>query len=382
MGGIVKESFSVNLRVMRAFGLYPPKKHKCLYKLHGFFMYGLFIVSIVLLGCLYLLLEENIDIVQVADNAFLISEMGCYIIKLLPFINNGDQIKRCIHYFESPFFRVSSDKQKKIIDDCNRTCRKISSIFLIFVTCAVTSWAIKPFFWKHYRLPVDVWLPFDATSSPHIYYPVYSFLVLGVAYAAFSSGAIDPLIAGLACQATGQLQVLKDNLQYLNDYVDEEISSKTHLHCEERVTRSRIMYNKIKQCVDHHDAILNFVKEYEESFSLSVFSQFLGSIFVICVSCLQLSMVDPLTFNFLSMVIYLITMLSEIYLYCYYGSTLIEESNNLANAIYMGKWYDYDAKSKKGLIMLMERSKKPMTVTAGKILDLSLVTFTTLPLDI
>ena len=43
----------------------------------------------------------------------------------------------------------------------------------------------------------------------------------------------------------------------------------------------------------------------------------------------------------------------------------------------MGQWYDYDMKSKKALIVLMERSKDPMIVTAGKILELSLVTFAT-----
>jgi hypothetical protein len=43
----------------------------------------------------------------------------------------------------------------------------------------------------------------------------------------------------------------------------------------------------------------------------------------------------------------------------------------------MGRWYEYDLKSRNALILLMERSKRPITVTAGKILDLSLVTFTT-----
>jgi hypothetical protein len=41
----------------------------------------------------------------------------------------------------------------------------------------------------------------------------------------------------------------------------------------------------------------------------------------------------------------------------------------------MGNWYDYDVKSRKALITLMEGSKQPMTVTAGKIIDLSLSTF-------
>ncbi|XP_064212296.1 odorant receptor 85b [Tribolium castaneum] len=49
---------------------------------------------------------------------------------------------------------------------------------------------------------------------------------------------------------------------------------------------------------------------------------------------------------------------------------------NITTSVYMGKWYKYDVKSRKALILLMERSKKPTIVTAGKILDLSLETFT------
>jgi hypothetical protein len=43
----------------------------------------------------------------------------------------------------------------------------------------------------------------------------------------------------------------------------------------------------------------------------------------------------------------------------------------------MSNWYNFDEKSKKALIILMERSKNPILVTAGKILDLSLETFAT-----
>ncbi|KAJ8943735.1 hypothetical protein NQ318_007183 [Aromia moschata] len=54
------------------------------------------------------------------------------------------------------------------------------------------------------------------------------------------------------------------------------------------------------------------------------------------------------------------------------------QSDSIVNAIYMSEWYNYDNKSKKALITLMERAKRPMVVTAGKLLDLSLVTFTTI----
>lgn len=43
----------------------------------------------------------------------------------------------------------------------------------------------------------------------------------------------------------------------------------------------------------------------------------------------------------------------------------------------MGNWYKLEPQSQSALLVVMERSKKPMVVTAGKILDLSLTTFTT-----
>jgi hypothetical protein len=52
------------------------------------------------------------------------------------------------------------------------------------------------------------------------------------------------------------------------------------------------------------------------------------------------------------------------------------QSNDLITAVYMGSWYEYDIKSRKALITLMERSKNPITITVGKILNLSLATFT------
>lgn len=41
----------------------------------------------------------------------------------------------------------------------------------------------------------------------------------------------------------------------------------------------------------------------------------------------------------------------------------------------MSQWYEYDIKSRKALIILMERAKRPLTITAGKLLNLSLETF-------
>lgn len=41
----------------------------------------------------------------------------------------------------------------------------------------------------------------------------------------------------------------------------------------------------------------------------------------------------------------------------------------------MGNWYDYDKKSKQALTILMERAKRPTILISGKLVELSLITF-------
>ncbi|RZC36662.1 7tm 6 domain containing protein, partial [Asbolus verrucosus] len=350
--------------------LYSPEKHNRFYKTQAYIFYCVFIILVPLLAILYLLLEEEIDIVEINYNAAFLSQTTCFITKLLPFVTNIDQIRKCIHYFGDPNFKAHNDGEKKIIDDCVRICRRNSTAFLIGVTGGVFIWDIKPLFGKDYALPIEVWLPFNPKGELKTYYCVYLFLALAVVYVALAGTMVDPLIGGLACHAAGQLKILKNNLQHLDNYTEEERLSRN------KNTKNRIIYYKIKQCIDRHNAILNFAKEFEECFSWVVFSQFAASSFAICFCILQLSANELTSINAVSSLLCVFIVLGEIYFYCYYGTMLLEENNSLTNAIYMGNWYEYNAKSRKSLITLMERSKRPMIITAGKLLDLSLETFT------
>jgi hypothetical protein len=75
-----------------------------------------------------------------------------------------------------------------------------------------------------------------------------------VAVGAFSNGVIDPLIAGLAYHATTQLKILKNNLQFLSEDADELISQNDCV--EKEWLKTKIIYEKIRLCIKHHNAIL------------------------------------------------------------------------------------------------------------------------------
>ncbi|XP_063912022.1 odorant receptor Or1-like [Zophobas morio] len=348
MTTIIWQSFSINIYIMRAFGLYPPEKPTRKSRILNF-IFG-----------------EEIDQMRIGDNGFLVAETACQITKLMPFVMNGSRIKRCIHYLEDFSFEVKEDKEK-FLEKWVKTCQRNSKVFLGSIIAGNVSWAVKPFLVQERQLPVDVWLPFNLMENNIVYFLVFALLTLGVGYVSIASAAIDPLIGGLCGLASGHIQVLKNNLQYLNQCTADSESLKIF------ITR-----RNVKDCINHHNIILNFVKEYECCFSSIVFSQFAGSVVVVCFCCLQLGKIPPMTLNFFIMVSYLTILLVQIYFYCYYGTILYEESNSIINAVYMGNWYDYDAESKRDLILLMERSQRPIVVTAGKILDLSVTTFTTI----
>ena len=69
----------------------------------------------------------------------------------------------------------------------------------------------------------------------------------------------------------------------------------------------------------------------------------------------------------------------QLLFYCHYGTLLYEEvckqNNTLINAVYMGDWYRYDVKIRTILLTIMEGSKRPMTFTAGAVVDVTLETF-------
>jgi hypothetical protein len=176
---ITEQSFRINLRVMRAFQLYPPENHTPLYKIKAYFVHFVFVMYIPILGILYLLLEEHLDMERVNYNAAFLAQVTAFSAKFLPIINNAYRIKKCITFFESSSFNITKAKHGNILDNCIQICRRNTRIFLVCVAVGVTNWATKPLFWEGRNFPTDVWLPFDATSEITVYCCVYIYLATG-----------------------------------------------------------------------------------------------------------------------------------------------------------------------------------------------------------
>jgi hypothetical protein len=176
---LVKKMFGVNLKVMRLLGFYPSQEYRKSYKLYSYTVYCLFTTIIPVLASVHLITDPKVDLNKIADSAFIICQLGCFIIKMLPLINNADQIRSSIYIIEQPIFVAYSSKQEKIIEECIAICKRSSWFFLIFCIACVISWGITPFFDKEYKLPIDVWLPYDFKANLGLYLLSFVYIVAG-----------------------------------------------------------------------------------------------------------------------------------------------------------------------------------------------------------
>lgn len=69
-------------------------------------------------------------------------------------------------------------------------------------------------------------------------------------------------------------------------------------------------------------------------------------------------------------------MVFEIFLPCFFGNEIILASNNLSYSLFSSDWTEQTSTYKKKLIIFTERLRRPIVITAGKIVNLSLTTFT------
>ncbi|KAI8425345.1 hypothetical protein MSG28_007108 [Choristoneura fumiferana] len=100
-----------------------------------------------------------------------------------------------------------------------------------------------------------------------------------------------------------------------------------------------------------------------------------GSVAIICIIGLRISIVEPGSMQFISMLNYMMTMLSQLFLYCWCGNQLTIRSELLRDVMYLSPWYEQSNPFRRLLWVAMERMKRPILFKAGHYIPLSRPTF-------
>ncbi|XP_039307783.1 odorant receptor 43a isoform X5 [Solenopsis invicta] len=137
-------------------------------------------------------------------------------------------------------------------------------------------------------------------------------------------------------------------------------------------------YNKtLNDIVTAHLRMIRFADNIENTYSLMMLIMLLHFIIVFCLTgfCLILEMDEVITTKIYFSITMLTILLINTFLYCGAGELLTEQCNAVYRAMCNLEWYKLESRNARNLILLMLRARHPVCITAGKIIPLTMATY-------
>ncbi|XP_018302508.1 odorant receptor 4-like [Mycetomoellerius zeteki] len=207
-------------------------------------------------------------------------------------------------------------------------------------------------------------LPFDANQQ-FVYESVIIAQFFFSLLCADANCLLNALLINLILHVGGQIDILRENLK--------EIFPKNGKHSPSHF--------EVRKAIREHQKIIMFSKYIEDLYSYIAMVLFVSDSLIIC--CLGFTIVasigrpnasESLIRNFL----FYIVINMEAFIFCFAGEYLSAKSKSIGDAAYASFWYESDSRDSRIILSLIMRSQNQLTITIGRIMNLSLGQFTTI----
>ncbi|OXU18895.1 hypothetical protein TSAR_016576 [Trichomalopsis sarcophagae] len=366
---------SIHFQVLTISGVWCPNHsssvQRIFYKCYSF-------IVVVLMYSLALSQLARIIFVKQSFNEFndtffisLSTNFACF--KAASNLVNQKQIVSLVNMFKHNCCLAHNDSERSIQKQYNDSCSKIIISLLILVETSAFFVVVAPLCgtMDNQDLPYQVLLPYDL-SNKLCYWLTFVHHSLGAVLFTAISITNDAVITGFMMHVCGQLSILQHRLVLLSRSLANDVSKKG------RTTDFDIMLERdwLRQIVYHQNHISNIAKKICWTFNEIVICQFCISGLEICVSVYQLSVRNNNTVELCTYAIYLMVMLGQFFVYCYFGNEVTLQSKITHRAIFDMDWTSFSLSLKKDLTLIMLYSSKPIAMSCGPFVHLTLESFT------
>nr|AOE48058.1 putative odorant receptor OR53 [Athetis lepigone] len=372
MGLLVKNatlSVSISLSVLQLVGFWAPetltRTQRQLYNCFSAFSFLFLLGTYLVIQVVDLFLIWG-DLPLMTGTAFLLFTNMAQATKIVNILGRKERIQRIVNEGDRVLAEVKTFEERMIVKSCNREMIILQALYYLLTVTTTLGWATSA---EKNQLPLRAWYPYDTTKSP-AYELTYVHQVGALLVAAYLNVAKDTLVAGLIAQCRCRLRLLGHALRNL----DKGLGSADEYSLTPE--QEKTVQTRLGACVVNHQQALEAAKELQECFSEPTFAQLTVSLIIICVTAFQLSMSHPDNMvRLLSMGTYLLNMCFQVFIYCYQGNQLSEESFEIAGAAYECPWYKCSLRVRRSLLIVMVRTRRALRLTAGGFTTLSLASF-------
>ncbi|XP_071643382.1 odorant receptor 4-like isoform X3 [Temnothorax longispinosus] len=207
-------------------------------------------------------------------------------------------------------------------------------------------------------------LPFDINRR-FVYESVIIVQYLHLLICANGMGLINALLINLILHISGQIDILRKSVL--------ELFPK-----ENKCSTNRSM---VKRVIKKHQNIITFSEHIEDLYSYISMVLFVSDTLIIC--CLGFTMVtsigrpNALQSILKTLSFYFVTNM-EAFIFCFAGEYLSAKSKSIGDAAYDSLWYESNSRDSRITLFLIMRSQSQLTITIGKIMNLSLEQFSSI----
>nr|WEG72104.1 odorant-receptor-4 [Grapholita molesta] len=145
-------------------------------------------------------------------------------------------------------------------------------------------------------------------------------------------------------------------------------------HLAKKAQEEQKDYEETVSCVEYHLKIIWFVNELTDIFGGAAFCQFLLAAPLICLSMFIIMTSSDVT-EIVTRILYFGCLSGQLFIYCFCGNLIKTQSDLVATAAYNCHWTSTSVRTQKALHLLVIRGQKTISVVAGNLFELSLVTF-------
>ncbi|KAH8387306.1 hypothetical protein KR093_006191, partial [Drosophila rubida] len=258
------------------------------------------------------------------------------------------QLQHFHHILHRLDARLQSEGERAIIEAHVRHTTRIFLAFLrLFVLILLTS-SLFVACTGDQELAFPTWHPWDWRSSRRVYLFTVSFQMLGLTVLALMTLNNDTYPMSYMIMVAGHYRALAVRVALLGHGRESRAAA----------------YEQLIGCIEDHKTVLLLVATIQQTMSTVIFYQFASTACSMCTLAFYLFFVKVSLSKLLHLCFMFVGIVLETFIICYASEEVVLGAEQLVQAIYDCNWLQQSVKFKRTMLLMLNRSQRPVQIVA------------------